>query len=76
MARRAGDRLRQHAALAIEDAGGEIARLAHGGAEGGADHGLRLLLDHGDEPAPHDLGMDLGEGGVGAGDHVSAPGCE
>ena len=61
VAGRAGDGLRQHAAVQVEDAGGEIARLAHRGAEGGADHRLRLLLDHGDQPVPHDLPLDGGE---------------
>ena len=59
VARRAGDRLRHHAAVQIEDAGGQIAGLAHRGGEGGADHGLRLLLHHGDQAVPHDLAMDL-----------------
>ena len=58
MARRAGDGLGQHAALQVEDAGREVARLAHGGAEGGADHGLRLFLDHRDQAVPHDLPVE------------------
>src|SRR5262249_51394906 len=37
-----------------------------------AQHGLRLLFHDGDEPAPHDLGVDLRERGVGAGDHGSS----
>ena len=56
--------LGEHAALEVEDAGGEVAGLAHGGAEGGADHGLRLLLHHRDQAVPHDLALDGGEGGV------------
>ena len=32
--RRAGHRLGQHPALEVEHAGGEVARLAHGGGEG------------------------------------------
>ena len=59
MAGRAGDRLRHHAAAQIEDAGGQIAGLAHRGGERGADHGLRLLLHDGDQAVPHDLAMDL-----------------
>jgi hypothetical protein len=43
----------------IEDPGGEVAGLAHGGGEGGPNHGLRLFLDHRDQPVPHDLAMDL-----------------
>ena len=35
---RAGDRLRHHAPAQVEDAGGEIAGLAHRGGERGADH--------------------------------------
>ena len=61
VARRAGDGLREHPAVEVEDAGGEIARLANGGGEGGADHRLRLLLDDGDQAVPHDLPLDGGE---------------
>ena len=61
VARRAGDRLRHHAAVQIEDAGGQIAGLAHRGGERGADHGLRLFLHDGDQAVPHDLAMDLRE---------------
>ena len=61
VARRAGDGLGQHAALQVEDAGGKVARFAHRGAEGGADHGLRLLLDHRDQAVPLDLALDLRE---------------
>ena len=58
----AGHRLGQHAALQVEDAGGEIARLAHRGGEGGADHHLRLFLHHRDEAVPLDLALDFFEG--------------
>ena len=61
MARRAGDGLRQHAALPVEDAGREVARLAHDRGEGRAQQRLRLLLDHGDQPVPHDLQFDLAD---------------
>ena len=73
VSRRAGDRLRQHAAVAVEHARREVARLAHRGAERRPQHGLRLLLDHGDQPVPHDLGLDLRERGVGACDHDLDP---
>ena len=52
---RTGHRLRQHPSLRIEYAGREIAALAHDRAEGRAQQNLRLLLDHGDQPVPHDL---------------------
>ena len=55
----AGDRLCHHATVQIEDAGGQVACLAHRGGERGADHGLGLFLYHGDQPVPHDLAMDL-----------------
>ena len=58
VARRAGHRLRQHAALEVEHAGREVAAFAHDRAEGGAQQHLRLLLDHGDQPVPHDLQID------------------
>ena len=61
MAGRAGHRLGQHAALGVIDAGREIARLARDRAEGGAQQRLRLLLDHRDEPVPHDLRADRGK---------------
>src|SRR5262249_48633180 len=43
----AGDGLRQHLALVVIDAGGEVARLAYRGGEGGAHQCLRLFLDDG-----------------------------
>ena len=61
VAGRAGDGLRQHAALPVEDAGREVAGLAHDGREGGAQQRLRLLLDHGDQPVPHDLQFDVAD---------------
>jgi hypothetical protein len=73
VAGRAGHRLRQHAALTVEHAGREIACLAHRGAERGAHQGLRLLLDHRDQAAPHDLGVNLGKRGVRAGNHAGEP---
>ena len=62
MAGRAGHGLRQHPPLQVEDACGEIAGFAHRGAEGRADHGLRLFLDHRDQAVPLDLALDFGEG--------------
>jgi hypothetical protein len=62
MAGRAGHCLRHHPPLEVEDARAEVSRLAHRRAEGGADHGLRLLLHHGDQPVPLDLALDGGEG--------------
>src|SRR5579875_1015667 len=61
MPRRAGDRLGDHPALQVENTSGEIAGLPHRGAEGGADHGLRLLFHHGNETAPHQLVVNLGK---------------
>ena len=76
VAGRAGDRLGEHPALGVEDAGGEVARLAHGGAEGGAQKRLRLLLHHRDQAVPHDLRLDLCEPGVGRAVHqASSPLC-
>ena len=73
MARRAGHGLGQHIALEIEDSRREVAGLAHDGAEGRAQQSLGLLLDHGEQPVPHDLAPDGGKaaGCVGHGD-VSA----
>ena len=58
VARRAGHRLRQHAALAVEHAGREVAALAHDRRERRAHQHLRLLLDHRDQAVPHDLQVD------------------
>jgi len=62
MARRASDRLSHHPPMNVENPGGQIARLPHGGRKRGADHDLRLLLHHRDQAVPHDLTMDLREG--------------
>ena len=59
VAGRAGHRLRQHLAVAVEDAGRQVARFAHAGAEGGAHQRQRLLLDDRDQPVPHDLHVDV-----------------
>ena len=72
MTRRAGDGLREHAAGRIEYPGGEVARLAYRCAERGTHQGLRLLLDHRDQPAPHDLRVQLGQRGIGTCDHDEA----
>ena len=66
--RGAGDGLRHHAPLHVEETGGEVACLADRGGEGGADQGCRLFLDHGDEAVPHDLEVDLA-------DHLRPPFC-
>src|SRR5713226_8745035 len=58
MAGRPGDGLCQHPALRIEHASGEIAGFPHDGAEGCPLQRLRLLLDHRDQAAPHDLLVD------------------
>ena len=58
MARRAGHGLGQHAALQVKDAGGKITRFAHRGAEGSADHGLRLFFDHRNQAIPLDLALN------------------
>ena len=73
MAGGAGDRLRQHVAVAVEDPGREVARLAHRRRERGAHQGLRLLLDYGDQPAPHDLHVDLRQRGIGSAEHSVSP---
>ncbi len=69
VARRAGDRLRQHVAVAVEDPGREIPGLAHRRRKRGAHEGLRLLLDDRDQPAPHDLQVDLRECGIRSAKH-------
>src|SRR5712671_3683556 len=55
---RAGHGLRQHPPLRIEHAGREVAALAHDRTEGRSQQNLRLFLDHGDQPVPHDLQID------------------
>jgi hypothetical protein len=45
--RGAGHRLGQHAALEIEDPGGDVAALAHDRTEGGSDQGLALFFHDG-----------------------------
>ena len=52
----------EHAALQVEDAGGQIAGLTHGIGKRRADEGLGLLLDHGEKPIPHQLIVYLREG--------------
>ena len=58
VARRAGDSLRQHGAVEIEHAGGQVAGLARRGREAGADQGQRLFLDDRDQAVPHELQAD------------------
>ena len=59
VARRAGNGLRQHAALEVEHAGRDIARLARTRGEGGAHQRAGLLLDDGEQAVPHDLEADI-----------------
>src|SRR4051812_21730977 len=61
MAPRAGDRLRNHAAVGQENAGRQIACFARGSTERRANQRLRLLFHHRDETVPHDLKLDAGE---------------
>src|SRR6516225_10957039 len=69
VARRAGDRLGQHIAVAVEHPGREVPGLAYRRRKRCAHQGLRLLLDNRDEPAPHDLHVDLGQSSVGSTKH-------
>ena len=64
VAGRAGDGLREHPPLAVEDAGGKVAGFAHDRREGGAQQRLALLLDDRDEPVPHDLALDVARGSL------------
>ena len=58
MSGRAGDGLSHHAALGVEDRGGEIAGLAHDRAEGDALQRACLLAHRADQIAPEDLQLD------------------
>ena len=63
MAGRAGHRLGVHPPVEAEDAGGEIATLAHDRAERRVHKSLRLFFDDRDQTVPHDLqsdGVDTG----------------
>ena len=55
MTRGAGDRLGEHPPSGVENPGGQVASLAGGSAERGADQGLGLFLDHRDQAVPLDL---------------------
>ena len=59
VSRRTGHRLGQHLSFEVEHAGGNVARLAGRGAERGPDQRLRLFLDDGQQPRPHDLVADV-----------------
>ena len=48
-------RMRQRVAARVEQVAGEVLRLGDDQREGGAADRVPHLLDHGDEPAPHDL---------------------
>ena len=58
VAGRARHRLRDHVAAPVEDAGGEVARLAHDRGEGRAHERGRLLVDDADQPVPADVEGD------------------
>ena len=63
MAGRAGHRLGVHPPVEPEDAGGEVATLAHDRAERRVHQSLRLFFDDRDQAVPHDLqsdGVDTG----------------
>ena len=60
----AGHRLGQHVAVAVEDPGREIAGLAHRRRKRRAHQRLRLFLDYGNQPRPHDLQMNLRQRGI------------
>ncbi len=51
-------RMHQRLAARVEQLAGEVLRFRDDQRERGADHGQPHLLDHGDEPAPHDLERD------------------
>ena len=55
---RAGHRLGDHVAARVEDAGREIARLPHDRGEARAHQRGGLLVDHRDQPVPHDFEPD------------------
>ena len=59
--RRSGHRLGQHPPAQVEHAGGDVARLPRRGAERGPHQRLALLLDHREQPVPHDLHIDFGD---------------
>ncbi len=55
MARRAADRLRDHAPFGVEHAAGKILAFAHDGAERGADQRVLLLVGHRQESGSRSL---------------------
>ena len=59
MAGCAGHGLGDHAALAVEDACGQVASFSHRCAERGADQGHGLFFEDRDKPVPHDLKVDF-----------------
>ena len=58
----AGDRLGDHPALSVVDAGRQVAGFADTGAKRRAHQGQRLLLHDGNEPVPHHLVTKLAHG--------------
>ena len=59
MAGCAGHGLGDHAALAVEDACGQVASFSHRCAERGADQGHGLFFEDRDKPVPHNLKVDF-----------------
>ena len=51
--------LRQHSALGVKHARGQIARLAHDGTESSSNQGLGLLFDNREQPIPHNLAVNV-----------------
>ncbi|MNI31877.1 hypothetical protein D3C73_857720 [compost metagenome] len=73
---RAGDGLRDHAAVRQEYAGGQIAGFARGGAKGGPDQHLRLFFHDRQQAVPCQLKTDvLQRCGLGGGGRHRV-GCE
>src|SRR5699024_5247853 len=58
MPRRAGHGLGEHAAVIVEHARRQVAGFAHGSRKCRAHQRQRLLLDHRNQPVPHDLVMN------------------
>jgi hypothetical protein len=55
----ASDRLGQHLAMHIVNAGGQISRFPHRRRKRRTDQSLRLLLDDRNQAVPHDLVRDV-----------------